>query len=267
MRFLVPTAPVAIQGFLGLGAGGVAADELHGELAGQRPPVEVEPDEDVVELHGGSPARGRAARFSPPGDRVAATHGVRRRVKGGRTAGPKDASPLRRRRGAVGSAGRPRERPVRGRVQGPGRGAEGEAVPSLGWRGNETGADGGRACLVCADQLPQTERRVGLAGDGRWTSRIQKGERGSGLRRPSNASLPPICVRSSCTNTRPRLRSAWGVTIAPKRLGNEHGTRASSLRAGACRASPCGPPAALVRMVVEGTLGEALDPAPRGVAT
>jgi hypothetical protein len=74
-------------------------------------------------------ARGRAARFPPPVGRVAATHGGRRRVKGGRTAGPKDPSPLRRRRVAVGSAGRPRERPVRGRVQGPGRGAGGEAVP------------------------------------------------------------------------------------------------------------------------------------------
>ena len=222
MRFLVPTAPVAIQGLLSLDAGGVAADDLHGELAGQRPPVEVEPDEDVVELHGGSPARGRAARFPCPGDRVAATHGVRRRVKGGRTAGPKDASPLRRRRGAVGSAGRPRERPVRGRVQGPGRGTEGEAVPSLGWRGNETGADGGRACLVCADQLPQTERRVGLAGDGRWTSRIQNGERGSGLRRRSNASLPPICVRSGCTNTRAE---------AQERLGRDDRAQAARERA------------------------------------
>jgi hypothetical protein len=147
MRFLVPTAPVAIQGFLGLGAGGVAADELHGELAGQRPPVEVEPDEDVVELHGGSPARGRAARFSPPGDRVAATHGVRRRVKGGRTAGPKDASPLRRRRtpwdppdgrengrsaaGCRGPAAAPKARPFRAWAgEGTRRGPT-EAVPAL----------------------------------------------------------------------------------------------------------------------------------------
>jgi hypothetical protein len=178
----------------------------------------------VVELHGGPPlAAGRRA--SPcPGDRVAAPHGGRRRVKGGRTAGPKDASPLRRRRGAVGSAGRPRERPVRGRVQGPGRGAEGEAVPSLGWRGNETGCRC-RPCLPCGvDQLPQTERRVGLAGDGRWTSRVQEGAHGSGRRERSNASLPPICVRSSCTKKRPRLRSAWAVTTAPKRLGNEHST-------------------------------------------
>src|SRR5829696_2361901 len=52
MRSLVPSASVAIQGLLSLGAGGVPADDLHGELAGQRPPVEVEPDEDVVEFHG-----------------------------------------------------------------------------------------------------------------------------------------------------------------------------------------------------------------------
>ena len=155
MRSLVPTAPVAIQGLLSLDAGGVPADDLHGEPAGERPPVEVEADEDVVELHGGPPlAAGRRA--SPcPGDRVAAPHGGRRRVKGGRTAGPQDASPLRRRRGAVGSAERPRERPVRGRVQGPGRGAEGEAVPSLGWRGNETEGRR-RPCLPCGvDQLPR----------------------------------------------------------------------------------------------------------------
>jgi hypothetical protein len=203
MRFLVPTAPVAIQGFLGLGAGGVAADELHGELAGQRPPVEVEPDEDVVELHGGSPARGRAARFSPPGDRVAATHGVRRRVKGGRTAGPKDASPLRRRRGAVGSAGRPRERPVRGRVQGPGRGARGEAVPSLGWRGNETEGRR-RPCLPCLCGSAASDGTASRPGRGRTVDKPDpKGRARSGLRRRSNASLPPS-TRGPAARTRGR---------------------------------------------------------------
>src|SRR6266536_5576581 len=48
-------------------------------------------------------------------------------------AGPKDrTAPLTRPPSAAGSAGRPRQRPVRGRVQGPGRGAAGEAVPTPG---------------------------------------------------------------------------------------------------------------------------------------
>src|SRR6266540_5462362 len=48
-----------------------------------------------------------------------------------RRAGPKDrAAPLTRTASGVGSAGWPRQRPVRGRVQGPGCGAEGEAVPT-----------------------------------------------------------------------------------------------------------------------------------------
>jgi hypothetical protein len=70
-----------------------------------------------------SPARGR---------RVVTARGGGGRVKGGRKAGPKDrVAPLTRPPGAAGCAAWPRQRPVRGRVQGPGRGAAGEAVPDL----------------------------------------------------------------------------------------------------------------------------------------
>ena len=256
MRFLVPTAPVAIQGLLGLGAGGVAADDLHAELAGQRPPVEVEPDEDVVELHGGSPARGRAARFSPPGDRVAATHGVRRRVKGGRTAGPKDASPLRRRRGAVGSAGRPRERPVRGRVQGPGRGAEGEAVPSLAWRGNETGPMQDMPALLVRISCLRLNGEYAWPGTDGGQAGSKTASAGAGCEgEATRACRPSACGRAA--RTRGRGSGAPGPS-QPRPSGSSTSTaRSRAVRAGACRANPCRPPAALVRMVVEETLGEA----------
>src|SRR5215218_8726029 len=135
---LVPAAAVGSQGLLSLGAGDVPADDLHRELARERPPVEVEPDEDVVELHGGPPARGRAARFPPPGgppgrdprrpapgqgrpdgrsegrkplEAAPRRRGIRRPTA--RTAGPRPgagARPRRRRRG--------RSRPARARRPG-----------------------------------------------------------------------------------------------------------------------------------------------------
>jgi hypothetical protein len=130
---LVPTTPVSVHSNLGLGTGDAPADKFHGEPARQRPPLEIELDEDLVEQHGGplplaagrraSPAPGTAwPRPTAPG---AGSRAAGRPVR-------RTPSPLRRRRGAVGSAGRPRERPVRDRVQGPGRGANGEAVPGRG---------------------------------------------------------------------------------------------------------------------------------------
>jgi hypothetical protein len=63
---------------------------------------------------------------------VAAGPTVSRAGQGRPQAGPQDReAPLTRPAGAVGLAGRSRQRPVRGRVQGPGRGAAGEAVPKL----------------------------------------------------------------------------------------------------------------------------------------
>ncbi len=61
-------------------------------------------------------------------------HGPRRRRtgQGPPKAGPQDReAPLTRTPSGAVSAGWPRQRPVRGRVQGPGRGAEGEAVHAL----------------------------------------------------------------------------------------------------------------------------------------
>jgi len=77
--------------------------------------------------------RSRPGGVPSPHPGAACHHGPRRRRPGqGRPkAGPEDReAPLMRAASAAGSAGWPRQRPVRGRVQGPGRGAEGEAVPT-----------------------------------------------------------------------------------------------------------------------------------------
>jgi hypothetical protein len=86
---------------------------------------------DVIPGESDQGCRGRTAlalRRQP----AAGVTGPRHRWSGqGRPgrAGPKDrAVPLTRRRAPRYPAGRPRQRPVRGRVQGPGRGAAGEAV-------------------------------------------------------------------------------------------------------------------------------------------
>jgi hypothetical protein len=74
-------------------------------------------------------AAGRQA-VAPPGGGVwsrPAAPAAGSRAAEGRSEGPRsalDAVPS-----AAGSAAWPRQRPIRGRVQGPGRGAEGEAVP------------------------------------------------------------------------------------------------------------------------------------------
>jgi len=82
------------------------------------------PAESVGSRLGGLPS---------PHPGAACRHGPRRRWPGqGRPkAGPQDReAPLRRTASDAGSAAWPRQRPVRGRVQGPGRGAKGEAVPT-----------------------------------------------------------------------------------------------------------------------------------------
>ena len=75
--------------------------------------------------------RGQAACPRPPRGGVWSSPAAPVAGQGRPKAGPKDrAAPLTRPPSGVGSAGWPRQRPVRGRVQGPGRGAEGEAVPT-----------------------------------------------------------------------------------------------------------------------------------------
>jgi hypothetical protein len=112
-----------------------------------------------------APVRSRPGGVPSPHPGAACGHGPRRGRPG---QGPPQAVPegraaslTRTASGAV-SAGWPRQRPVRGRVQGPGRGAEGEAVACLVSSPGEVGlrhvsADRVRAagccCLVLSVQL------------------------------------------------------------------------------------------------------------------
>ena len=215
---LVPTTPVSMQSHLGLGTGDVPADDLHGEPACQRPPVEVEPDEYLVEQHGG-PSRSRpGGALLPDRGRVDATHGVRRRVKGGRTAGPKDAEPLEaapRRRGIRRAAARTAgPRPgagARSRRQRRGRSRTRMGCHATGWAsGGLTGdgpAAGGHA------ETPAGCRGLGFAD--------QKG--GSSL------NCPPLVAA---------LLARSGRAVAHLRLGPTSSASISTID----RLSPAGSP-------------------------
>src|SRR5215218_4256820 len=255
-RLLVPAAAVGSQGLLSLGAGDVPADDLHRELARERPPVEVEPDEDVVELHGGPPARGRAARFPPPGgppgrdprrpapgqgrpdgrsegreplEAAPRRRGIRRPTA--RTAGPRPgagARPRRRRRG--------RSRPARAR-------RPGETIG--GWPVTGRPSTGGQA------ETPAGGRGLGGCG--------QKG--GSSLNCP--LLLAALLVRS-------------GRAVAHLRLGPTSSASTSTTD----RLSPSGVPGAALEAAVDddpvafghrlgdvlGLLAPDVDPEERGVA-
>ena len=97
------------------------------------------------------------------------------RVAAGRSEGPRSA--LDATASAAGSAGWPRQRPVRGRVQGPGRGAAGEAVPTLvSWPGAAGQRDVSAVVGVRSVRLPVVS---GLVPCWSWVA----------------VSLPVRCVR------------------------------------------------------------------------
>jgi hypothetical protein len=102
--------------------------------------------------------RGWAAWLPPPGRPggcwPAAAGGSR--AAAGRSEGPRSALDASR-RAAWDLAGRPRQRLVRGRVQGPGRGAEGEAVPTC---------ELSQAQPDSVTRLPSTESARLVLGDG-----------------------------------------------------------------------------------------------------
>ncbi len=121
------SAAVRFAVMIGHHAGGVITAESLGSRPGGMP----------------SPARGR---------RVSTARAAGGRDKGRPKAGPKGrAAPLTRMASGAVSAGWPRQRPVHGRVQGPGRGAEGEAVPTPGAVRSKAGqrtASGDRVLVV-----------------------------------------------------------------------------------------------------------------------
>ena len=119
---------------------------------------------------GGRSGRGRSAR-SPPHRGRRVEHGPRRRRPGQgwpARAGPQDrVASLTRAAGGVGAAGWPRQRPVRGRVQGPGRGAHRARpfralLPGEGRTAYRVCRPGRRLCSGCWSGAPEVS--PGVAG-------------------------------------------------------------------------------------------------------